>query len=295
VDKREAKRQERKRRLRGEKAGEKKQVTVGLIYGLDRCADGTWEGPYGKFFARFGDAEAVFERLKTTLDRMGDRVKQVIFISDGAPQYRLLQLKYFPKAIAVIDFYHVSEYLWKAGETVYKEGSAELEGFVSQLKEMLRDGRIHEVLSILRSEQEKIALRGPGTKGRRQRMTQAINYISKRVDQMPYKRLREQGLEIGSGAIEGAVRQIVAIRFDGPGMRWGQHRAQLLLHMICLRLSGAWDAFAETIIRWAHEPHHHRRLTPPGINEGNRHHPVDVATSANDNALPSSLFEKKAA
>ena len=71
----------------------------------------------------------------------------------------------------------------------------------------------------------------------------------------------EFALEIGTGAIEGAVRQIVAIRFDGPGMRWGDQRPQLLLHMICLRLNGAWDHFTETIIQWAHQSHYRRRLT----------------------------------
>lgn len=258
---------EKPRRTRGKKAKKNKQVTVGLIYALDRLPDGSWEGAYGKFLARFGSAEAVFKRLKQTLDAMGDVVKQVVFISDGAPQYRKLQLKYFPNAMAVVDFYHVSEYLWKAGEALYAEGSEELWGFVSLLKEMLSRSEIHEVLSILRGELERIPLKGPGTKGRRQRMTNAINYISKRIHQMPYRELRELGLEIGSGAIEGAVRQIVAIRFDGPGMRWGDHRPQLLLHMICLRLSGAWDKFSEAIVNWAHTLHERQRMTPVGVNE----------------------------
>lgn len=255
------------RRTRGEKSKNKKQVTVGLIYSLNRCKDGSWEGPYGKFIARFGDAESVFKRLKNVLDGMGESVKKIVFISDGAPVLRRLQLKYFPTAIAVIDFYHVSEYLWKAGETIYKEGSEELEGFVELLKEKLRNGEVHEVLSILCGKMETIPLRGPGTKGRRKRMQQAIDYISKRVNQMPYKELREHGLEIGSGAIEGAVRQIVAIRFDGPGMKWGEHRPQLLLHMICIRLSGGWDTFVQTIIQWAHQTDFRRRITPVGVNE----------------------------
>ncbi len=258
----------KKRRTRGQKSKKNKQITVGLIYTLNRMDDGTWEGPYGKFFARFGSAEAVFKRLKATLDAMGDTVKTVVFLSDGAPHYRNLQLKYFPQAIAAIDFYHVTEYLWKAGETIYEEGSDALEEFVAHLKTMLLEGEIHEVLSILQSKKETIAQKGPGTKGRRKRMSDSINYISKRVEQMPYKELREKGLEIGSGAIEGAVRQIVAIRFDGPGMRWGEHRAQLLLHLICLHLSGGWNAFIKTIIDWAHKPHFQRRMTPIGINEG---------------------------
>lgn len=260
------KKQERKRRLPGEKAHKTKRVTVGLIYALNRCDNGSWEGGYGKFFARFGSAEDVFKRLKATLDSMGDTVKKVIFISDGDPHYRRLQSQYFPEATAVIDFYHVSEYLWKAGEARFKEGSDELSGFVSQLKEMLLNGETRELLSVLRTELEVIPQRGFGTKGRRQRMLATINYISKRTEQMPYKWLREQGLEIASGAIEGAVRQIVAIRLDGSGMRWGEHRPQLILNMICLRLSGAWDMFSHAIVQWAHQYHLRGRMTPVGVN-----------------------------
>ena len=47
---------------------------------------------------------------------MDPGVKQVVFYSDGDPQYARLARKYFPTATIVVDFYHVSEYLWKAGE-----------------------------------------------------------------------------------------------------------------------------------------------------------------------------------
>jgi hypothetical protein len=255
------------RRTRGKKANLKKRVTVGLIYGLDRASDGSWEGGYGKFVARFGAAEEVFKRLAATLQSMGDKVKKVVFLSDGDREYRRLQRAYFPQAIAVVDFYHVCEYLWRAGETVYKEGSKELQEFVRTLKEKLLNGCPQEVVRILRQHHESLPKRGPGTKGRRKRMSQAIEYIDRRVDEMPYQKLRELGLEIGSGAIEGAVRQIVALRLDGPGMRWGQHRPQLLLHMVCIRLSGAWDNLTQALVQWAHLAHPRARMTPIGPTE----------------------------
>jgi len=260
----------RPRLTKGQKSKNKKRVTVGVISSLNRQADGSWEGPFGKYIARFGDAEQVFKRLRQALDRMGPEVKQVVFYSDGDPQYALLARKYFPTATIVVDFYHVSEYLWKAGETLYKEGSKELVGFVEQLKEMLCSGEAEDVLSVLWSKHDTISKRGPGTKGRRKRMLQTINYLSKRVWQMPYKALREQGLEIGSGMIESAVRQVVALRLEGPGMRWGEGRDQLLLHLLCLRLSGGWNILVEAIRQWAHQPHHRRRLTPVGVNEAKR-------------------------
>jgi len=55
-----------------------------------------------------------------------------------------------------------------------------------------------------------------------------------------YKRWREDDLDIGSGAVEGAARDLVRVRLDGPGMRWGRERAERVLHLrwetgICTR------------------------------------------------------------
>jgi hypothetical protein len=255
------------RRKKGQKAKNTKRVTVGVIYALNRQEDGTWEGPFGKFVARFGKADEVFKRLRSALKSMGEIVDKVYFISDGAPEYQRLRQNYLPEAVPVIDFYHVCEYLWKAGGTIYREGTKKLSNFVERLKGHLRNGQVERVLRILRTKQKEIPSRGPGTKGRRKRMRIAINYIDKRKDLMPYKELRELQLEIGSGVIESTVRQVVVIRFDGPGMRWGP-RAQLLLHVLCLRLSDGWAVFCDFINQWARQAQPRRRLTPQGVNEG---------------------------
>jgi len=261
----------RPRLTKGQKSKNKKRVTVGVISSLNKQADGSWEGPFGKYIARFGDAEQVFKRLRQALDRMGPGVQQVVFYSDGDPQYARLARKYFPTATIVVDFYHVSEYLWKAGETLYKEGSKELIGFVEQLKEMVCNDEVQEVLSILWSKHETIPKRVRWTRHEGSPEEDAADdYISKRVWQMPYKELREQQLEIGSGMIESAVRQVVALRLEGPGMKWGEGRDQLILHLLCVRLSGAWDILVEAIRQWAHQPHHRRRITPVGVNEGKK-------------------------
>ena len=265
------KEQSKERRTKGKKAKNKKRVTVGVIYTLQRLPDGSVEGPLGKkLIAQRGPAEEVFKRLHKTLDEMGEVVDHVVFISDGDPQYMTLREKYFPEATAVVDFYHVCEYLWKAGGTIYKEGTTKLVGFVRNLKALLLDDKVNEVLRILREKQKEIPKTGPGTKGRRNRMRISINYISKRVKLMPYKELREQGLDIGSGVIESAVRQVVAIRFDGPGMRWGDRRPQFLLHLLCLRLSDGWMALLDHMREWSHLANHTRRITPLGVNENKR-------------------------
>ena len=60
---------------------------------------------------------------------------------------------------------------------------------------------------------------------------------------MDYKRLREQDWEISSGAVEGAVRYVIAQRFDCGGMRWIKERAEALLQLRCIEVNTDWQAF----------------------------------------------------
>jgi hypothetical protein len=59
---------------------------------------------------------------------------------------------------------------------------------------------------------------------------------------MNYKTLREQDLEISSGAVEGAVNYVIACLFDSGGMRWIKERAEALLQLRCIEVNGDWDA-----------------------------------------------------
>ena len=60
---------------------------------------------------------------------------------------------------------------------------------------------------------------------------------------MDYKSLREQDLEVSSGAVEGAVNYVIAKRFDSGGMRWIKERAEALLQLRCIEVNDDWDNF----------------------------------------------------
>jgi hypothetical protein len=75
-------------------------------------------------------------------------------------------------------------------------------------------------------------------KFRRKVLEATIKHFTKNRARMRYRRLRQQGLVIGSGLIEGTVRHLVGMRLDGPGMRWGKARAESVLHLRCVLLNG---------------------------------------------------------
>jgi hypothetical protein len=158
-----------------------------------------------------------------------------------------LQQKYFPEAECCLDWYHLVEYLWKAGCCIYKEGSDALRQWVSEQKDRLRRGDVEEVLDELHRRLAAVPKTGPGTKGRRKRLGEVIGYMTEHKGRMPYSKFLEEGLDIGSGAVEGAIRHVVRLRLDGPGMRWGRGRSELVLHLRCIFLNGQWAEFTAYI------------------------------------------------
>ncbi len=51
-------------------------------------------------------------------------------------------------------------------------------------------------------------------------MEDVIKYLTKRRHMMRYGQLRREDYEIASGAVEGAVKHVIAKRFDYGSMRW---------------------------------------------------------------------------
>ena len=82
-----------------------------------------------------------------------------------------------------------------------------------------------------------------GPTGAEERLRKVINYLSKRTHMMNYDELDRQDLELASGIIEGAVRYVIAQRFDEGGMRWIKARAEALLQLRCIELNEDWEAY----------------------------------------------------
>jgi len=238
----------KKRRQKGDKAKNGKMATIVTMYTLRRSADGTLEGPINKkVYASYAPkrhavAIARREANKRGFDPGSGKLIQIVTDGDNDLQCYIEEL--FPEAIHTIDVYHVTEYLWEAGQCLYKEGSAELVEWVETQKEALYDGRAVEIVAEI---DKRLVQLDPDKQSVRKRLQTVRNYIGQRVDKMNYKELREQDLEISSGAVEGAVNYVIARRFDSGGMRWIKERAEHLLQLRCIEVNNDWDAFIEFV------------------------------------------------
>jgi len=236
----------RPRRKKGDKSKNAKVAFVGVIYTLRTTDDGC-EGPIAKrLCATFDSHAALFAWLDVEAKKRGYGTKRTLFLADGAEAIWELQTRTFPDAEPCLDWYHVVEKLWDAGRCLHPEGSSELTAWVAaRTRELRRRSGANNVLDALAIAYQGIAKTGPGNKARRAKILEVSKHLAKHQNRLRYHELRRDDLDIGSGAVEGAVRNLVGMRLDGPGMRWSRDRAEHILHLRCILLNGQWDDFVE--------------------------------------------------
>lgn len=217
------------------------------MYTLKRSKDGLLEGPVNKkVYASYAPKRHAVAIARREADIRGftDQSQKLIqIVTDGDNDLERYIQELFPKAIHTIDVFHVTEYLWKAGGCLYKEGSEELVEWVEDQKDLLYDGNAAEIVKEIDKRLAMLLKKGPGMKNRRENLGKIREYLNKRLDKIDYKSLKEQDLEISSGAVEGAVNYVIAKRFDSGGMRWIKEKTEALLQLRCIEVNGDWDAF----------------------------------------------------
>lgn len=218
-----------------------------MLYTLRRTREGMAGPIHKRIYATFESHRALFVWLRREADKRGYGTKRTILLGDGSEHIWRLQQEYFPRAEACLDWYHAMEYLWKAGECFHPEGSSELRVWVGHHARRLRHGSPTRVIGDLRRLRRALPRTGPGTKGKRTRLDQTITYFVNNRRRMIYRRLRDADLDIGSGAVEGAVRNLIGMRLDGPGMRWSRQRSEMVLHLRCILLNGQWSEFVGSL------------------------------------------------
>ncbi len=184
--------------------------------------------------------DVVFDWLaKEVGQRDPQESRTVVAIMDGETKLRDLQEQKLPRAVGILDIWHVTEYLWKLAHRFHPEGSDEAEAFVETYLRKLLEGKVRRVIGGIRQMATKRGL----SKKRREKVEQYLNYFSQRSDYMKYDEYLAAGYPIGSGVVEGACRHLVKDRMEQSGMRWRIGGAQAILHLRSIYVNDDWSAF----------------------------------------------------
>ncbi len=192
------------------------------------------------------DLKAVIEQgFQEAMRRDPDQRLRWVVLADG--QEDLLRQIYaaaerYKVEITVIqDFVHVLEYLWKAGHALHPEDPEARESWVQDRAAAVLAGRAPDVAVGLR----RAATRKQLSQNERKPVDKAADYIENNRERLQYDQALAHGLPIATGVIEGACRHLVKDRMDITGARWGLERAESILKLRSLKISGDLPAYME--------------------------------------------------
>lgn len=208
------------------------------------------------YFSRLAKAD-VFSRLALveTHRRGVETAGRVAAVTDGAEWEQGFIDYHRPDAARILDFPHAGEYVGKIGTAIWGEGKPETQQWLRErLKRLKYKGPgelLPELHTLTASHPELENLAG------------WLAYLEKREAHMQYPVYQEQGLPIGSGAVESGNKLVVEARLKGSGMHWAREHVNPLLGLRNAACSDRWDEAWSLISdhrqRQARQRHHIRR------------------------------------
>lgn len=209
---------------------------------------------YEATLASYDDAVTLFARW---LGRLGiAEAREVIFAADGSAHVwdrvpRIADAVGLPRERlrCVVDFWHAVEHAHEAakllpGLTAY-EASLRARAF----RRLLKEGKPEAVADEL--SQAAAGRRGAS----RVELENHAAYFRGNADRMRYHLLRKDGLPLGTGVVESAIRRVVNLRMKGPGIFWSEENAERMLLLRSRLKAGRWRDLEDAAFARARGPH----------------------------------------
>ena len=185
-------------------------------------------------------AVRVFQSLAQELaERDPTQTKPLVCLMDGDRHLWELQREYLPRAVEILDLYHVTEKLWKAAHCFHPEASLDAEQWVRHHLKLLLENKVDSVRGLIKRQLN----RKKWSSTKKKHLETVYNYFTTNRQRMRYGDYLAAGYPIGSGVIEGACKHIIGDRMCGTGMHWEMEGAQPMLDMRVTKLNGEWNAF----------------------------------------------------
>jgi hypothetical protein len=205
-----------------------------------RWADRRLPRPHARvLFAAVETAERFGPRWRAWAARLGIRDPgAVTVLADGADWiWRRLEA-YLPGATGVLDIFHAPEHIADCAQAVYGEGSDAARRWTEGSRQALLSAG-GEAL------QGRIVAAHNRARGRkkRQALEELAGYFERQQGHPGYASRLAAGQAIGSGAVEGACKQVIGRRLKQTGARWRVRRANRMATLCCTFHGDTWDAY----------------------------------------------------
>lgn len=203
-----------------------KEARVGTVYEPDWEASRTPEGEASlrkEYFATTGSRESLVARVcARALERAAGGV--VAVVCDGSALDWVDLDRFLPRRVEILDFYHVLERVAEIARAMHGEQAEEAAAWRTAMKKELLEIGPWKLLRQLRNWE-------PESETAREVRRVQLAYFERQQERMRYPEFLRRGFPIGSGAIEGACKHVVADRFKGAGMRWKLETADPVMQL----------------------------------------------------------------
>jgi hypothetical protein len=171
-------------------------------------------------------------------ERLGVASGELSVLGDGAEWIWNLARQRFVGATEVLDIYHGIEHLAQAGRAALGEGAALTTWLQSARRQLIGDGYAGVC----------VALTQPLPEEQQQRHLEAmvaptLNYFCGHQERLGYAVRLRRGQVIGSGLVEGTIKQRVNIRMKRSGARWRAGQVGPLVELMAMADSPEWSEY----------------------------------------------------
>jgi hypothetical protein len=142
-------------------------------------------------------------------------------LGDGAPWIWALADEHLDRRVEIVDYWHACEHLHTLATALFGEG----ERATAWARARAGDLLAHGAEAVLAALPEVTA----PTPEAAETLRVERGYFTKHAERMQYPLFRDDGLPIGSGAIEAAAGHVVQHRMKRAGMRWSDAGGDALL------------------------------------------------------------------
>lgn len=187
--------------------------------------------------AEVEEAQAFGQRCVAEAERLGVSAEELSVLGDGAEWiWNLADLR-FASATALLDVYHGCEQMTKAGRAAL--GEEGLKGWLDGARvKLIGDGYcgVCEVIAGLTADAQMCQRLGSTA-------SEVLNYFCGHQGRLGYAARLRRGQTIGSGLVEGTIKQRVNVRMKRSGARWLPEQVGPFVELLALADGPEWSEF----------------------------------------------------
>lgn len=215
-----------------------KEIKLGRIYKEEDIAEvskGRCELQASTYVAHLGSSKDFLPKMEYHIERLNNKV----FIADGAAWIWNWVEDSYPNSVQIVDFFHAKEHLCEFAKDYFKD-KTQTNQWIDIYSGIMLDKGITPVIEALNKLPNKT-----------EKLRQLIGYYKNHQKRMQYHIFKKQGLQIGSGAIESAHKDVLQKRLKLSGQRWTKKGLQQIAQLRVAYKSGKWNHVEQLCVKIA--------------------------------------------